>query len=112
MTDRLRDLSQHPLIRRLGVPRIPVLRRYRPGAPLVDGPALVAQVGGGEMVGAAETVLRDAGRHPRGGWRLSSLRQGGLPTDVAETVSWLVHPGSGGITGQVVRVDGQNLQGA
>ncbi len=46
------------------------------------------------------------------GRRLNSLAQGGLPVDVAETVAWLAQPGSGGITGQVVRVCGQSLPGA
>ncbi|MGH8792309.1 MAG: 3-oxoacyl-ACP reductase [Stackebrandtia sp.] len=46
------------------------------------------------------------------GRRLSSLAQGGLPVDVAETVAWLAAPGSAGVNGQVVRVCGQNLLGA
>ncbi len=46
------------------------------------------------------------------GRRASSLAQGGLPVDVAETVAWLAEPASGGVTGQVVRVCGQNLVGA
>ncbi|MBE7188167.1 3-oxoacyl-ACP reductase [Jatrophihabitans endophyticus] len=44
--------------------------------------------------------------------RLSSLQQAGLPVDVAEAVSWLASPGAGGVTGQVLRVCGQNLVGA
>jgi 3-oxoacyl-[acyl-carrier protein] reductase len=44
--------------------------------------------------------------------RLSSLQQAGLPIDVAETVGYLSQPGSGSVTGQVVRVCGQNLVGA
>lgn len=44
--------------------------------------------------------------------RLSSLQQGGLPLDVAETVSFLASPGAAGISGQVLRVCGQNLVGA
>lgn len=44
--DTLRDLSQNPLVQRLGVPRIPVLRRHSPGAPLLTGPALIGAVGG------------------------------------------------------------------
>jgi 3-oxoacyl-[acyl-carrier protein] reductase len=51
-------------------------------------------------------VLREAGR------RMNSMAQGGLPVDVAETVAWLACPGSGGITGTVVRVCGQSLLGA
>jgi 3-oxoacyl-[acyl-carrier protein] reductase len=49
---------------------------------------------------------REAGR------RLSSLSQGGLPVDVAETVAWLASPASTGVNGNTVRVCGQNLLGA
>jgi 3-oxoacyl-[acyl-carrier protein] reductase len=51
-------------------------------------------------------LTREAGR------RLSTLGQGGLPVDVAETVAWLADPGSYGVTGNVVRVCGQSLLGA
>ncbi|MFC3299158.1 3-oxoacyl-ACP reductase [Arthrobacter agilis] len=44
--------------------------------------------------------------------RLSSLQQGGLPVDVAETVAFLAAAAAAGINGQVVRVCGQNLVGA
>ncbi len=44
--------------------------------------------------------------------RTNSLGQGGLPVDVAETVAYFLDPASGGVTGQVVRVCGQNLVGA
>jgi len=46
------------------------------------------------------------------GRRLNSMSQGGLPVDVAETIAWLAAPGSGGITGAVVRVCGQMWLGA
>ena len=59
-----------------------------------------------QMTAAIPLGLREAGR------RLSSLRQGGLPIDVAETIAWLASPGSAGITGSVVRVCGQSLIGA
>ncbi|HEY0287802.1 MAG TPA: 3-oxoacyl-ACP reductase [Pseudomonas sp.] len=51
-------------------------------------------------------ALREAGR------RLSSLGQGGLPQDVAEAVAWLSQPGSGAVSGQVLRVCGQSVIGA
>ncbi|WP_296258656.1 MULTISPECIES: 3-oxoacyl-ACP reductase [unclassified Pseudomonas] len=47
-----------------------------------------------------------------GGRRMSSLGQGGLPQDVAEAVAWLGQPGSGSVSGQVLRVCGQSLIGA
>ncbi|GAA5121933.1 3-oxoacyl-ACP reductase [Pseudonocardia adelaidensis] len=59
--DTLRDLSQYRLVQRLGVPRIPVLRRYAPGQPLLDGPALVAAVGKGGLVDDVRAVLADVG---------------------------------------------------
>ena len=59
-----------------------------------------------EMTAAVPLVIREAGR------RMNSLGQGGRPVDVAETVAWFAAPGSGGVTGQVVRVCGQSLLGA
>jgi 3-oxoacyl-[acyl-carrier protein] reductase len=59
-----------------------------------------------EMTAAMPFGTREAGR------RINSLRQGGEPVDVAETVAWLAEPGSGGVTGQVVRVCGQSVLGA
>ena len=44
--------------------------------------------------------------------RFNSLSQGGRPVDVAETISYLLEPASAGVTGQVIRVCGQNLVGA
>jgi 3-oxoacyl-[acyl-carrier protein] reductase len=59
-----------------------------------------------EMTGAMPFGTREAGR------RINSLRQGGLPVDVAETIAWLSQPGSAGVNGQVVRVCGQSMIGA
>ncbi|MCL2769823.1 MAG: 3-oxoacyl-ACP reductase [Solirubrobacterales bacterium] len=58
------------------------------------------------MTAAMPLPIREAGR------RMSSLAQGGLPVDVAETVAWLACPASAGINGNVVRVCGQSLIGA
>ena len=58
------------------------------------------------MTAAMPVTAREAGR------RTSSLVQGGLPVDVAETVTWLASPASGGVNGNVVRVCGQALIGA
>ncbi|RKN03833.1 3-oxoacyl-ACP reductase [Streptomyces radicis] len=44
--------------------------------------------------------------------RLNSLGQPGRPVDVAEAVAWLASPGSGAVTGHVLRVCGQSLVGA
>jgi 3-oxoacyl-[acyl-carrier protein] reductase len=59
-----------------------------------------------EMTGKMPLGTREAGR------RINSLRQGGLPVDVAETVGWLAEAETGGVTGQVVRVCGQSILGA
>ena len=58
------------------------------------------------MTAAIPVGIREAGR------RLSSLGQGGLPVDVAETIAWYASPGSAGVNGNVVRVCGQSLIGA
>jgi 3-oxoacyl-[acyl-carrier protein] reductase len=56
-----------------------------------------------QMTAAMPIGVREAGR------RMNSLRQGGLPVDVAETVAWLA---SSGLERNVVRVCGQSLLGA
>ncbi|AMM32689.1 Short-chain dehydrogenase/reductase SDR [Sinomonas atrocyanea] len=43
--------------------------------------------------------------------RLNSLQQGGLPLDVAEAIAFLASDAAGGISGNVLRVCGQNLVG-
>ena len=58
------------------------------------------------MTAAMPLGTREAGR------RMSSLAQGGLPVDVAETIGWFAQGPSAGLNGNVVRVDGQNLLGA
>ena len=54
------------------------------------------------MTAAMPVGVREAGR------RMNSLRQGGLPVDVAETVAWLA---GSGIDRNVIRVCGQSLLG-
>jgi 3-oxoacyl-[acyl-carrier protein] reductase len=59
-----------------------------------------------KMTAQMPLALREAGR------RMNSLRQGGLPVDVAETIAWFASPGSAGVNGNIVRVCGQSLLGA
>ncbi len=59
-----------------------------------------------EMTAKIPLTTRELGR------RLSSLQQGGLPVDVAETVAWFSQDANAGVTGNVVRVCGQSLLGA
>jgi 3-oxoacyl-[acyl-carrier protein] reductase len=59
-----------------------------------------------QMTAAVPLMIREFGR------RLTSLSQGGLPVDVAETIAWLANPGSGGVNGTITRVCGQALMGA
>jgi 3-oxoacyl-[acyl-carrier protein] reductase len=59
-----------------------------------------------QMTAKVPLPIREAGR------RMSSLSQGGLPIDVAETIAWFASPASGGLNGNVVRVCGQSLLGA
>jgi 3-oxoacyl-[acyl-carrier protein] reductase len=59
-----------------------------------------------QMTAKIPFATREAGR------RMNSLSQGGLPVDVAEAIAWFASPGSGAVTGNVVRVCGQSLLGA
>lgn len=59
-----------------------------------------------EMTARMPFAPREIGR------RLNSLQQGGRPEDVAEAIAFLASDAAGGISGQVLRVCGQNLVGA
>ena len=59
-----------------------------------------------QMTAAIPFATREAGR------RLNSLKQGGQPVDVAEAIAFYSSPASSGVTGNTVRVCGQNLLGA
>jgi 3-oxoacyl-[acyl-carrier protein] reductase len=59
-----------------------------------------------DMTARMPLLVREAAR------RLSSLRQGGLPVDVAEAVAFLASDAAAGINGETVRVCGQSLVGA
>ena len=47
-----------------------------------------------------------------GGRRLSALKQGGLPIDIAQTVTFFAGPGGRFVNGQVIRVCGGSFLGA
>lgn len=59
-----------------------------------------------KMTAAIPFMTRQLGR------RLCSLSQGGLPVDVAETIAFFAAPQSQGVSGNTVRVCGQNIMGA
>ena len=59
-----------------------------------------------DMVKTIPLGIRTAGR------MLSSLSQGGQPVDVAEAIAWYCNPGTGNVSGNVVRVCGQGFLGA
>ena len=59
-----------------------------------------------QMTARIPFATREAGR------RMCALSQGGLPVDVAETVTFLSSPGAAGLSGQVLRICGGMLLGA
>ncbi|MGO1181996.1 MAG: 3-oxoacyl-ACP reductase [Micrococcaceae bacterium] len=59
-----------------------------------------------EMTAKIPVATREVAR------RLNSLRQGGRPEDVAETIAFLVSDEAAGINGQTLRVCGQAIMGA
>ncbi len=59
-----------------------------------------------QMTAAIPFTVREAGR------RMNSLKQGGLPIDVAETIAFFAQPQAAGVTGNTIRVCGQSLIGA
>ncbi|GAA2068712.1 3-oxoacyl-ACP reductase [Aeromicrobium halocynthiae] len=59
-----------------------------------------------EMVKTIPLGIREAGR------RMNSMSQGGQPVDVAEAIAWFANPGSAGVSGNVLGVNGQMLLGA
>ena len=59
-----------------------------------------------DMTAKVPFFLRQAGR------RMNSLKQGGQPVDVAETIAWLARPDSAAVNGNTIRVCGQSLLGA
>lgn len=94
-----------------GATKAGILGMVRATAPLLagNGATINAVLPGfieTEMTAAMPLATREVAR------RLNSLQQAGLPVDVAEAVAWLASPGAGAVTGQLLRVCGQNLVGA
>lgn len=58
------------------------------------------------MTQAMPKTMREVAR------RFNSLNQGGLPQDIADAVCFFALPASAGVSGQTLRVCGQNLIGA
>jgi 3-oxoacyl-[acyl-carrier protein] reductase len=86
--DRYQRLAATPpgrfLVGRLGLPESTPLRRYEPGQPLLDGPALVGEAPGGRLTAVVAPILEGAGADVR--------RDGG---DEAERLGALVFDASG-----------------
>jgi 3-oxoacyl-[acyl-carrier protein] reductase len=65
MTDRYASFANsgpgRTLVRRLGLPNPPRLRRHRPGDPLVPGPVLLGAAPGGRLSDAVRKLLTGAG---------------------------------------------------
>ncbi|MEU4552843.1 3-oxoacyl-[acyl-carrier protein] reductase [Micromonospora violae] len=65
MTDRYASFVQsaagRALVKRLGLPDPPRLRRHRPGDPLLPGPALLGAATGGRLAEPVTTILTAAG---------------------------------------------------
>ncbi len=59
-----------------------------------------------QMTAAMPVATREVAR------RLCCLSQGGLPEDIAETITFLASPDTTGLTGEVVRICGGNFVGA
>ncbi|MFG1881035.1 3-oxoacyl-ACP reductase [Micromonospora sp. NPDC049102] len=65
MTDRYASFVQsaagRALVKRLGLPDPPRLRRHQPGDPLLPGPALLGAADGGRLTEPVRTILTTAG---------------------------------------------------
>ncbi len=68
-TDRYRSFANSSfgggLSKRLGLPRPAELRRYEPGQPLLTGPAVVLDAGGGALAGPLSVLMTAAGADVR-----------------------------------------------
>ncbi|MDG4821950.1 3-oxoacyl-ACP reductase [Asanoa sp. WMMD1127] len=77
MSDRYASFANsgpgRALVKRLGLPAPPVLRRFRPGDPLVTGPVLLGGAPGGRLDGPVRKMLTIAGVALDGGPPWSAL---------------------------------------
>jgi 3-oxoacyl-[acyl-carrier protein] reductase len=89
MPDLLTNLMESPparaITKQLGVPEATPLRRYEPGQPLLDGPALLG--GDGTLRAHAERVLTAAGAPPLPQAPDDDTRLGALVFDASELES-------------------------
>ncbi|SIQ61629.1 3-oxoacyl-ACP reductase [Micromonospora avicenniae] len=90
MTDRYASFVQsgagRALVKRLGLPDPPRLRRHRPGDPLLPGPALLGAATGGRLAEPVGTLLAAAG---------IELRDPAAGTDATERFGALVYDATG-----------------
>ncbi|MEV7604314.1 3-oxoacyl-ACP reductase [Paenarthrobacter sp. NPDC089322] len=94
-----------------GASKAAVIGMVRSTAPLMEpcGGTINAVAPGfieTEMTARMPLAIREAAR------RANTLRQGGQPQDVAEAIAFLASDSAGGISGEVLRVCGQQLVGA
>ena len=91
MSDRYQSFTQSPpgrlLAQRLGLPQPTRLRRYEPGQPLLEGPALLGAGEGGRLMEPAARVLGPLGVEawvPARGSAQTAATAAGLETRVAD----------------------------
>src|SRR5215212_9868606 len=91
MSDRYQSFTQSPpgrlLAQRLGLPQPTRLRRYEPGQPLLEGPALLGAGEGGRLMEPAARVLGPLGLEawvPARGSAQTAATAAGLETRVAD----------------------------
>nr|MDT0659864.1 3-oxoacyl-ACP reductase [Micromonospora sp. DSM 115978] len=85
MSDRYASFAHsgpgRALVRRLGLPDPPLLRRYQPGDPLTTGPVLLGATPGGRLRDPVANLLTAAGIGVRDGNTSSNVRDSGPAGD-------------------------------
>jgi 3-oxoacyl-[acyl-carrier protein] reductase len=92
MADRYQSFTESPpgrfVAKRLGIPQPARLRRYEPGQPVLDGPALLGGAEGGRLMGPAAQVLGAVGAEAhvleRGAAAQTAATDAGLATTVTD----------------------------